>query len=823
MLLLLQVCDLVLELLDALLLDLEHIYLLVVLGGDFLELLSGLLHLLLHPALARDALLVLALLLVALVAELLVLLLELGLLVVEVLEGGGSLELELVLLGLDLLDLVLLLVLDLLEAFLEDVHGLLGLLLGLGVDLLGLLELGLELCLDLGYLLLLDLLHLVEFPLVDHADLDEFLLQLEVLLDFEVDLFLEGLLDLLCLLEVPLVEGFQGDLGLGFELVDLVLDPFYPVVDVVDDPVLLQLQFQHLVAVPLEPLLHQQLQLLGQVVDDLRVLSLLVVDLLNLLLVDQHHVCQEVVDDHVGLLIVLQHPLDLVADLPEHDHAVLSGGDEVLASGAEGDVVGLADVVVLVVHEDGSLQSAEHQQPPTLQGQDESLLLAKSGLSHGDHFLVELELADAGAVAAELLNVLLVLVDSKDDDGVAAVPVDPAAVLDVLLDDVLGLGPVLQPPLDDGALLGHRQQALVVLLELQAAHHRGVVLQLHDLLQGERVEEFDVVDVSLLAEGVADGEQVPPSGELDQVGSPDPQLPIGTQLVVEHVEQPEFVHTGYCEVVAGGVEGEGDEGLVGVELLLEFEVEHPEEFAAVVLVVPDPDGAVLLAAGGDEGALLADVHARDGAVVEPLVHVLEHYLLVSHVVEQVRHLRDQLVDRQRGHVVVGQRDDDDVLLQADVDVGDLGRALLARSPLPRKLECLLALEVVVLLLGPQRELAVVAAQDEALGESADGRDEHFVLLEFVEDVAVLLPDFEEVGPGLFQDEYFALVSGCDDHLLLVPGVGGDPAPFRQLLDFLQRLEGVLLDLEHPQRTASAHADQVAVARTDGQLVDVLER
>ena len=113
------------------------------------------------------------------------------------------------------------------------------------------------------------------------------------------------------------------------------------------------------------------------------------------------------------------------------------------------------------------------------------------------------------------------------------------------------------------------------------------------------------------------------------------QFAVGPQLCVENMEKPELIDASHCQVVARGMKGEGDEGSIGVEFFFDFEVKHPQQFAAEILVVPDANGAILLAASGHKRSLFADVHASDGVVVKAFVEIFEDYFLVGEVVEQI--------------------------------------------------------------------------------------------------------------------------------------------------------------------------------------------
>jgi hypothetical protein len=126
---------------------------------------------------------------------------------------------------------------------------------------------------------------------VDDLDLDKFLLQLEELLHFEVYLLLVGALELFGAVDVGVVEVGELDAVFAAELVYLAAETVDAVVHVVDDAVLLELQFEQAFAVAALALDGELFELAAQVADDLAELPLLLAHLLDLPPVDQHHVC----------------------------------------------------------------------------------------------------------------------------------------------------------------------------------------------------------------------------------------------------------------------------------------------------------------------------------------------------------------------------------------------------------------------------------------------------------------------------------------------------------------------------------------------------
>lgn len=132
--------------------------------------------------------------------------LEFGLSFVEFLQGSGCFQFELVFLKLYLPYFLLLFLLNLLYTMLEDTDGLLRLRLGRGVYLFRILKLPLKIQFEFGNFVFLHFFELLHLLLVDDLDLDEFLLQLEVLLDLKVYLLLVSSLEVLGAIDVRVVQ-----------------------------------------------------------------------------------------------------------------------------------------------------------------------------------------------------------------------------------------------------------------------------------------------------------------------------------------------------------------------------------------------------------------------------------------------------------------------------------------------------------------------------------------------------------------------------------------------------------------------------------------
>ena len=66
------------------------------------------------------------------------------------------------------------------------------------------------------------------------------------------------------------------------------------------------------------------------------------------------------------------------------------------------------------------------------------------------------------------------------------------------------------------------------------------------------------------------------------------------------------------------MEGQGKKRFISLEIFFKLEVEHSQQFASIVLIVPDSNSAVLVTAGCNKGSLFTDIHpgynASKGAV-----------------------------------------------------------------------------------------------------------------------------------------------------------------------------------------------------------------
>lgn len=200
--------------------------------------------------------------------------------------------------------------------------------------------------------------------------------------------------------------------------------------------------------------------------------------------------------------------------------------------------------------------------------------------------------------------------------------------------------------------------------------------------------------------------------------------------------------------------------------------------------------------------------------MKSLVDILEDYLLISQIIEQVWYLRDQLVDVKCGDIIVRQRYSNYILSCADLNASHLGCTFVCCSPFPWKLQRLFSLVAIILFPRPQAEFAVVAAQNEPFRKGADGSNGQAIKFRLIKHVVILLTYFKAVLASLFQHEDFTLVSGSNDHFLLIPSVSSNASTFGNSADILERLESVLLNSQESNRTPTTYTNEVAIAGTN---------
>lgn len=117
------------------------------------------------------------------------------------------------------------------------------------------------------------------------------------------------------------------------------------------------------------------------------------------------------------------------------------------------------------------------------------------------------------------------------------------------------------------------------------------------------------------------------------------------QLIVHYVKDTQLVHTSNCHVVPTGMEGQSNQRFVIITIPLDLEVKHSQQLTPKRLIVPHPDGWVLLGYGGKQRPLLANIHSCNWCWVKTLIKILkvDFLLLLFFIhtqipVNQVRYL-----------------------------------------------------------------------------------------------------------------------------------------------------------------------------------------
>lgn len=170
-----------------------------------------------------------------------------------------------------------------------------------------------------------------------------------------------------------------------------------------------------------------------------------------------------------------------------------------------------------------------------------------------------------------------------------------------------------------------------------------------------------MIDVGLLPKWIGGCKEMSTLGELHNMGIPYPKFAIGPQLVIQDMEESEFVNASNSQIVPRRMESKRKQWLICIQIFFHLEVKHPQQFTSIILVIPYSDGTIQMAAGSNQRSLLADIHTRDGEIVKSFIEVFEDDLFVCEIIEQVGDLRNELVYVEGCDVVVGEGDGDKVL------------------------------------------------------------------------------------------------------------------------------------------------------------------
>ena len=151
------------------------------------------------------------------------------------------------------------------------------------------------------------------------------------------------------------------------------------------------------------------------------------------------------------------------------------------------------------------------------------------------------------------------------------------------------------------------------------------------------------------------------------------------------MKQPKFINTANSQIVTRRMKGQSNKRFIWLELFFDFEIEHSQQFATKIFVIPNPNSTVKTTAGCNKGSLLANIHPCDGTVVETFVDIFENNLFIGYVVDKVGYLRNQIVYVESCDIVVGQRYGYYVLFHPDWYAGHSRCSFLGCGPFPRQL------------------------------------------------------------------------------------------------------------------------------------------
>lgn len=108
--------------------------------------------------------------------------------------------------------------------------------------------------------------------------------------------------------------------------------------------------------------LSKLLQFLRKAANHFIKLHLLLVHLLDLLPIDQHHICQKIIDHNIAVLFLLNNPIQFVIDSEDEDNAVFARCNNKLAARTKENISCCIDMIVLNVHDQWPLKPSKYNQ-----------------------------------------------------------------------------------------------------------------------------------------------------------------------------------------------------------------------------------------------------------------------------------------------------------------------------------------------------------------------------------------------------------------------------------------------------------------------------
>jgi hypothetical protein len=192
-------------------------------------------------------------------------------------------------------------------------------------------------------------------------------------------------------------------------------------------------------------------------------------------------------------------------------------------------------------------------------------------------------------------------------------------------------------------------------LPLDIFDDRLGILEHGQLLQGKGIVHFEVIVLMFFVKLMSNGQEMPSMRKLDMMNLFDSDFLEWSQFVIEDMEEPQFIDTAYSHVVAGGMEGQSNEGIVGLSVGLDLEIKHSEQFAPKRLVIPHSDRGVFVGTSCKERSLLTNVHPRNCLRVESLVKIFKVNFLLSGLLYDVRNLWNYLIQVKQRDVIICHR------------------------------------------------------------------------------------------------------------------------------------------------------------------------
>lgn len=77
----------------------------------------------------------------------------------------------------------------------------------------------------------------------------------------------------------------------------------------------------------------------------------------------------------------------------------------------------------------------------------------------------------------------------------------------------------------------------------------------------------------------------------------DTKFAIRTELAIQHMKETKFINTANGQIIARRMKGQSNKRLISLKLLFHLEIEHSQQLASIILVVPYSNSTVQLTTG----------------------------------------------------------------------------------------------------------------------------------------------------------------------------------------------------------------------------------